>query len=247
MTKIAVALLLGAGGFLYAESGTPQPTAVLGDKITVTKTESGDFPTAGLLHLKNAVGMVTVTGWDQPGYEMITIKSTKTAVEAKDRGTSNAAANKTIESVKISTDRKGDEVTVSTAFPKHSKLARPLLGMTDFDLEYRIQVPYAARLDLEDVMGEINIEDTHGDLRASAGLGQINVRVREGSYAIDAKCNTGAVNSDFAGVDLQRHWWIVKWPGQTFTASASASAQNQPAQKMFLRVSYGDIVILKMH
>lgn len=243
MTKLAAALLLGACGLLYldtlhAESGTPKPTAVLGDKITVVKTESGDFPTAGLLHLKNAVGLVTVTGWDQPGYEMTTIKSTKTAVEDKDRD----AANKMIESVKISTGHKGEEVTVSTEFPKHSKIARPFLGMTDFDLEYRIHVPRAARLDIEDVMGEINLENLSGDLRASAGLGQINVRVPEGSYAIDAKCKTGVVNSDFPGIDLQRHWWIVKWPGQTFMASAASTSQ-----KMFLRVSYGDIVILKMH
>ncbi len=238
MRFMPIALLLGASGFLYAETGTSQPTAVLGDKIVVTKTESGDFPTAGLLHLKNAVGMVTVTGWDQPGYEMITIKSTKTAVEAKDK----EAANKMIGNVRISTEHKGEEVTVSTEFPKHSKLARPFVGMTDFDLEYRIHVPHAAGVDIEEVMGEINIENTGGDIRASAGLGQINVHVPEASYSIDAKSKTGAVNSDFAGIDLQRHWWIVKWPGQTFLANAPATAQ-----KMFLRVSYGDIVILKMH
>ncbi len=68
------------------------------------------------------------------------------------------------------------------------------------------------------------------------------MRVPEGMYAIDARSKLGAVNSDFPGSGRQLQWWKVKRPGQAFTASASGSAQ-----KMFLRASYGDIVILKIH
>ncbi len=221
-----------------APEAPAKPTAVLGDKIVVTKTETTDFPTAGLLRMTNAIGLVTITAWDDPKLEMTTIKSTKTAVQPKDRD----QANKLIENVKIATDRKGDEVTIATTYPKHSKVARPFVGRTDFDLEYRIHVPRAARLDIDEAMGEVNIESIRGDLHVIEGLGQINVRVPEGSYAIDARAKTGAVNSDFAGNERLLKWWVIRFPGQAFMASAAASAQ-----KMFLRVSYGDVVILRMH
>lgn len=221
-----------------APAAPPRPTAVLGDKIVVTKTETADFPTGGLLRMTNAVGELTITGWDQPNLEMTTIKSTKTAVDPKDRG----QANKLLDNVKISANRKGDELDISTAFPKHSKIARPFLGMTDFDLEYRIQVPRAARLDIAEVMGEVHIENVRGDIRAKENLGEITVRVPDGMYAIDAKSKLGTVNSDFPGQERQLRWWVVKWPGQAFMADAPAAAQ-----KMFLRAGYGDIVILRMH
>jgi hypothetical protein len=242
---IRLTLLAGMAGCLAQgadktpsspRAGAAQPAATLGAKIVVTKTETGDFPAGGLLRMKNAVGELTITGWDQPGFEMTTIKSTKTGVEAQDR----EASNKLLENVKIATERKGGEVTVTSAFPKHSKLARPFRGMTDFDLEYRLQVPRAARLDVEELMGEVHLENITGDIRAVEGLGEITVRVAEGSYAIDARSRWGAVSSDLAGIDRQLKWWVVKWPGQAFTASGNG-------QKMFLRTGYGDIVILKIH
>jgi hypothetical protein len=221
-----------------APASSPKPTATLGDKIVVTKMDASDFPTGGLLRMTNAVGELTITGWDQPNLEMTTIKSTKTAVEVKDRD----QANKLLDNVKISLERKGDELDISTAFPKHSKIARPFVGMTDFDLEYRIQAPRAAHLDIAGVMGEVHIENIRGDIRAKENLGEITVRVPDGMYAIDARSKLGAVNSDFPGTGRQLQWWVVKWPGQAFMASAPAAAQ-----KMFLRSSYGDIVILRMH
>jgi hypothetical protein len=258
MQNILRALLIGWGScaLLHAQAAgkaaspeTPKPTAVLGEKVVVTKTETADFPTGGLLRMKNAVGELTITGWDQPGFEMTIIKSTKTAVSTKTGDTKDRdASNKLLENVKVTTERKGDELTISSAFPKHSKLARPFVGITDFDLEYRIHVPRAARLDVEEYMGEVHLENTTGDIRAVEGLGEITVRVPEGMYAIDARSKLGAVNSDFAGNGRQLKWWVVRWPGQAFTSSpGAAGSAPASAQKMFLRTSYGDIVILKIH
>ncbi len=211
-------------------------------KLQISKTETADFPAGGALQLKNAVGELTITGWDQPNLEITSIKTTKAVVQEKDR----AAANKLLENVKIATERKGDAVIISTEFPKHSKLARPFLGMTDFDLEYRIHVPRKARLDVEEVMGEVHIENIAGDLRATDHMGEITVRVLEGTYAIDAKSKLGAVTSDFPGSQRQLQWWVVRWPGQAFLTTAPASGPAS-GQKLFLRAGYGDIVILKVH
>jgi len=228
---------LGICCLLRASDSTPKASLEappqLPQKVQVSHTERLDFPSSGTLRLKNSIGELTIEGWDQAGLEITTIKSSKVGVEGPERD----KAVKLLDSVKISTERKGDEVTVSASFPKHSKIARPFEGMTDFDLEYRIKVPRNAKLTVEHTQGEVHIEDIGGEIHATADRGLITVHVPDGQYAIDAKTKIGAVNSDFTGGEKSK-----KWLGHTFMASAPADAQ-----KMFLRVEYGDIIILRMN
>ena len=91
-------------------------------------------------------------------------------------------------------------------------------------------------------MGELHITGIAGEIHAVEGNGEITVQLPDGIYAIDAKSKLGAVNSDFPGTDRRAKWWVVAWPGHTFTASPSS-----PSQKIFLRAGYGDIVVLKIH
>jgi hypothetical protein len=139
--------------------------------------------------------------------------------------------------VKTATERKGDEVTISTSFPKHGKIARPFLGMTDFNLEYRIKVPRNAKLTVEHTIGEVHIDNVSGEIHTTGEMGLISVRVPDGQYAIDAKSKLGAVESDFPGSEKG-----TKWFGHAFLESGPADAQ-----KMFLRIEYGDIIVLRMH
>jgi hypothetical protein len=214
-----------------APQATTTPPAP--QKVEVSNTERSDFPSNGTLHLKNSVGELTIEDWDQAGMEITTIKSSKVAVEGQER----EKAVKILDSVKISTERKGDEVTISTAFPKHSKIARLFEGMTDFDLEYRIKVPKNAKLVVEHTMGEVHIDGVTGEIRATDGMGLISVRLPDGQYAIDAVSKLGAVDSDFPGNEKSK-----KWFGHTFLENTPAAAQ-----KLFLRIGYGDIVIALMH
>jgi hypothetical protein len=224
--------LLGLGlcCVLRAADATPPSTP---QKLEVTNTERSDFPAGGTLHLKNSVGELTIEGWDQAGLEITTIKSSKVGVEGRERD----KVSKLLENVKITTERKDQEVIISTAFPKHSKLVRLVEGMTDFDLEYRIKVPRAARLVVDHAMGEVHIEDIHGEIHATDDMGLITVQLPYGQYSIDALSKIGAVDSDFAGNEQTR-----KWFGQTFL-------ENSPeaGQKLFLRIRYGDIVIARLH
>jgi len=235
-------------------------------KVQVTNTERSDFPSGGTLHLKNSIGELTIEGWDQTGMEMTTIKSSKIAVEGPERD----KAVKLLDRVKIATERKGDEVTISTDFPKHSKIARPFLGKTDFDLEYRIKVPRNARLTIDQDMGEVHIDNIGGEIHATDSMGLITVRVPDGQYAIDARSKLGAVESDFPGNEKTKKWFGHTFLSGTGTerpspgpenlaspaAPGSAVPQNVPpklaiaptaTQKMFLRIGYGDIIIVRMH
>lgn len=216
MSALRISLFLALGACAWAQNAP------------MTKTEMADFPPGGLLRLGNAVGELTITGWDQPTIELTTIKSVKP---------DQKHADGLLDRVKVSMERKGDEVTVSTAYPKHSKLVRPFRGMIDFNLEYRIHIPQAARLDVESAMGEIHIENIAGNIRAKENLGEITVRLPDGMYSIDAKSKLGAVTSDFAG-DAHR----VRWFGEGFTGNPSGAVQS-----LFLRAQYGDILIFKTH
>ena len=217
---------------LLHATGHPEHTGAA-QKVQVTKTETSDFPAGGTLHLKNSVGELTIEGWDQPGMEITTITSSKVAVE----GLEKDKAIKLLDNVKITTERKGDEVIVSTEFPTHRKIARLFEGRTDFDLEYVIKVPRAAKLTVEHTMGEVHIDDIAGEIHVTDDMGLIGVRVPDGEYSIDAMTKIGAVNSDFPGTEQSR-----KWIGQTFLGDAKTSPQ-----KLFLRVRYGDIIIMRMH
>jgi hypothetical protein len=243
--------------FLHAED-LLQPKAPL--KLEVSSTERSDFPYGGTLHLKNSVGELTIEGWDQPGLEITTIKSSKTAVEGRER----EKASKLLDKVKVATERKGDEVTVSTVFHKHPKIERLWTGMTDFDLEYLIKVPRTAKLVIDHTMGEVHIDEISGEIHATGEMGLITVRLPDGQYAIDAMSKLGAVDSDFAGNEKSK-----KWFGHTFLAGGTgpaassdpaatgsrgnaavpAKALSAPAaaQTIFLRIKYGDIIVERMH
>src|ERR1700735_4084182 len=101
-------------------------------KVQVSKTEKMDFPANGTLRLQNSTGELTIEGWDQPGVEITTTKSGKTAYTAPDRG----QAARDLDRVQISTKRNGDEVVVTTDFPHHRAFpyVTPLQTVTNFDL-----------------------------------------------------------------------------------------------------------------
>ncbi len=208
------------------------------EKIVITEAQKADLPANGSLRMTNAIGELTIEAWDEPGMEITTIKSTKTAVDAKDRD----AANKLLASVKVVTERKDQGLVISTTYPTHPKLARLFIGMTEFDLEYRIKVPRTTSLTIDEVMGEVHIDNIAGELHIMNHLGETTVRLPDGAYSIDARSKIGSVESDFPGTSRGLKWFVVRWPGQAFTSNALPAPQ-----KIFLRAGFGDILILKQH
>ncbi|HMD48930.1 MAG TPA: hypothetical protein VKG79_07520 [Bryobacteraceae bacterium] len=218
--------LLGAGLLLAADE--PRQKAV------VSNTQHLDFPAGGQLRFVHSTGDLTIEAWDQPGIEMTTIKSTKEDYDAKDR--EKAAAE--FQKIQIETERKGDELVVTTKFP-HLDLPppTPFGAATNFDLEYRIKAPRNARVSIDHNVGEVHVEDISGEIHVTARQGLILLHLPEdGKYAIDAKSGVGAVNSDFPGTG-HRAGLIF---GHHFTGNPSGAAQ-----KLTLRIRYGDVVILK--
>jgi len=201
--------------------------------VQVTKTERLDFPSGGLLRLKNSIGQVTVEGWDRPDVELTTTKSTKDAYNSHDR----EKAVRELDQVHSAAERHGDELVIATDFQRHGIFKPFLRGGTLFDLDYRISVPRNARIAIEHDTGFVSLENVAGDIRVTASEGEIALHLPEdGQYAIDAKSKLGDVISDFPGHTQRKLWFL----GKQFAHENTAASQ-----KIDLRAGYGDIIILK--
>jgi Putative adhesin len=215
-----LAVLIGICGLLWAED---EPMK----KVQVSHTERMEFPAGGLLRLKNSAGEVSVEGWDQREIEITTVKSTTSAVAVGDR----EKASHELDGVRISTERKGEEIVVATQFPRHY---RGLLHPTD--LEYRIKVPMDAKLAVEHGSGEVHVDNLTSDIHVRVRDGGVTLLLPpEGKYAIDAKSTAGEVMSDFPGRHTRKMWGL-----------GHQVVQTTGTQKLDLRVGYGDIMILKI-
>jgi hypothetical protein len=228
--------------YKFALLGLCVACLLLGDdeapqKVQVSKTEKMDFPANGTLRLENSTGELTIEGWDQPGVEITTTKSSKEEYPAKDRD----KATKELDRVQISAKPNGNELVITTEYPRHRAFpyVTPLQTVTNFDLEYVIKVPRNAKLILKHDDGEVHVDDVTGNIDATARQGLIALRVvSEMPPAIDAKSYIGTVNSDFAGNETLQPLHF----GHKFVEGASTAPQT-----LHLRIGYGDIVILKAH
>jgi hypothetical protein len=225
--KRTLTLIFAIGCLLPASDEIPQ-------RIQITKTERADLPAGGTVRLKNSTGELTIEGWDQPGVEITTTKSTMLKYPAA--GAERDKASHMLDEVKVSEATEGGQLVITTDFPRHRRfLPRPSVGARDFDLEYLIKVPRDAKLIVDHDSGEIHFDEVTGDIHATVIQGLITLHLPQtAQYAIDAKSKIGEVISDFPGTTTRKHF------GHAFTES------TQAPHHLDLRIDYGDIVILKI-
>ena len=144
-----------------------------------------------------------------------------------------------LEKVKVTAERHGDEVVISTTSPRHRPfgLPYPLCGQTNFDLEYQIQAPANTRIIADHTLGQVNIDGLVSDIHVTLSQGEILLNLpEEEKFAIHAKSGFGTVNSDFPGEVKRRGW---------FVGHRSIDENSAATHKLNLKVAFGDIVILK--
>jgi hypothetical protein len=225
--KPTLTLIIAISCLLSADDQIPR-------KIQIAKTEHADLPSGGTVRLKNSTGELTIEGWDQPGVEITTTKSTKLAYA--ESGAAREKASHDLDGVRVTVTHEGDELIIATDFPRGRRyLPRPSVGARDFDLDYRIKVPRDAKLIVDHDAGEIHFDDVRGDIQATTIQGTITLRLApESRYAIDAKSKIGDVDSDFAGTTTRKRF------GHEFVQT------SQAPHKLYLRNGYGDIIILRI-
>jgi hypothetical protein len=218
----------GVSGLLLAVDA-PGPR----EKVQQSKTERMEFPPGGLLRLNGLAGDLRIEGWDQPGVEITTTKTTK---EEYDSATRQKGVDE-LDQVRIASERHDDELVITATLPRYGHFKPPLPGGTRVDLVSHVYVPRAARLAIDHGSGNVYIEDVAGDIRASILSGEILLRLPgKGQYDVDARSKWGSVTSDFPGQAHKARWLV----GHRFAGHPEGSAQ-----KLYLRAGYGDIIVLK--
>jgi hypothetical protein len=203
------------------------------EKLQQTKTERMDFPSGGLLRLNGLSGDLTIEGWNQPGVEITTTKTTK---QEYDSATRQKGVDE-LDQVRLASERHGTELVVTSTIPRYGHFKPPLPGSTRVDLVSHVYVPHSARLAIDHGSGNLYIEDVAGGIEAAIGQGTILLRLAEqGEYDIDARSKWGSVTSDFPGRQRKARWLV----GHQFAGHSEGGAQ-----KLHLRAGYGDIIILK--
>ncbi len=151
-------------------------------------------------------------------------------VEAWDRSDVEITTIRYSDKARVAAERHGDELVVTTDAPRHR-------AHSEFDLEYRIKAPASAKLIAEHDLGDVNIDGLAGDIQVTLCQGEILLHLpQDRQYNIHARSQFGNVNSDFPGPE-KRRWWLL--------GHRSVNESPQAAHKLNLRVTSGDIVILK--
>jgi hypothetical protein len=214
---------------LPAAVDTPSPK----ENLQQAKTERMDFPSGGLLRLNGFPGDLTIEGWDQPGIEITTTKTTKEEYDSSTREKGAAV----LDQVRLRSERHGDELVLTLTVPRNGHFSPPLPGRTRFDLVSHIYVPHSARLAVDHGSGNLYVEDVAGNIEAAIRQGTILLRLPDqGQYDIDARSKWGSVTSDFPGQMRKTRWQV----GHQFIGHPEGGAQ-----KLNLRAGYGDIIVLK--
>ena len=200
------------------------------DQVQVSKTEHFDLPSGGSLRLKNSIGEVTVESWDHAGVEVTTVKRPIREYPPQDR----RKAAKNLDRVSVSSHLSGDELVITTDFPKRGFL---YLLNVNFFMDYRIKVPANTRLIVDHTSGEVHVENLTSDIQVAVRHGEITLDVPASNrYAIHASSHWGSVVSDLPGTEKRRFWLIGHQAG---------NAGSQAPHQLNLKVGYGDIIIFK--
>jgi hypothetical protein len=152
-------------------------------------------------------------------------------VEGWDRPDVEIITIQASDKVRVVAERRGDEIVVTTSDPRHHGFL--LHGAEPSELAYNIKVPRNAKLMVHHEGGEVHVDNITGDIHATNRQGAITLHLTwKGPAEIDAKSHLGSVTSDFPG-GVKRRWLVGHYLMQP----------NASAQKLYLRIGYGDIII----
>jgi len=218
---ISVAIPLGAG-------------SLSSQILTVSETKTLDASPASTLHLETSRGAVSIEGWDQPRVEITVVKSTTGLFRAADAA-QREAATRLLEHAQIKSDRKGDEILISTQVPRHNR--------GELQVQYFIKAPRRSKIVIDHGNGGIYVIGMAGDVQANLQQGQIVLTLPENTeYAIDARATLGEVYWESDGQGQRHHLFGHSFVGASVLGGASAATQApmkaQPGQTVPITVTH---------
>jgi hypothetical protein len=201
------------------------------ERLSTTHTERFNVPAATTIRLENSFGEVDIDGWDRLEVELTVVRTIEHLYDAIDR----AEGQRSLESAQIRAKQDGNDIVISTAYVPWN--GKHLLSRREIGISYRIKAPRASKLIIDHNRGGVNVSNISGDMHATVINGQITLALPVGGqYAIDSQCKIGDVYSDFDGHYQRKHLLGKKFGRQS----------SVPATNLYLRVRFGDIMILKL-
>jgi len=148
----------------------------------------------GTLFVDTRIGDVRVEGWDKPGVE---IDAEKVVQAGSEEG-----ARKLFEQIQIQLNENGEEVFLRALFPPRRPW-RLFRGATKLSVNFRIRMPYEAKLTLQCVDGDVRVSGIagHQQIRVSYGDVEVTIPSVPRLHSLDARAFLGYVQSDLHGED----------------------------------------------
>lgn len=188
--------------------------------VRTSEKKTLDAAPSGTLHLENARGAVNIEGWDQATVEITVIKSTTGLFRASDAAQRDAATHLQ-EHAQVTSERKGDEILISTQVPRRDRGA--------LEVMYYIRAPRDSKIVING-NGGVYVIGMTGDIQANMQHGEITLTLPENAeYGVDARATFGEVYWGVDGQGERHHLLGHSFVGATVSSNPSAATQG-PAQ-----------------
>ena len=149
-----------------------------------THTDSRDFASGGMLHVRLSVGDMHIKRGDGAKISL--------------RYTIRSRRERNVKNAHVDFDVRGNDATLEFHAPSGSN--------TQFDVE--LEVPMNTNLDVHDKVGNLTVEDVEGDKDLELGVGDIHVIRERSTYRlVRASTGIGDVNGDGYG---ETSGWLGK-------------------------------------
>jgi DUF4097 and DUF4098 domain-containing protein YvlB len=167
--------------------------------------ETRPFEPGGTFRLDNVNGTVTIVAWDQENVRI---------------GAEKAANNeKALESIEVEIDGEGDWVEVKTRLPR----SRSFFG-SGGKVDYFVQIPARATIQVETVNGKLEVEGIQGQVRASTVNG--SVHIFDVSGEVESSTVNGSIEATYIEVDAKgRHRFSTTNGSVTLRLPTDASGE----------------------
>ncbi|MBN2135307.1 MAG: DUF4097 family beta strand repeat protein [Acidobacteria bacterium] len=231
MYKKAVLVLIGVA-FLLSGCGE------LSTKEVATLKEKKEFkaPKGYTLQLKNKRGKANITGWSKDTIEV--------AYKVVSKASTYAKADAEVSKIDVEFSEEDGKLKIFVDYPPQSGL----IHMERSYVEFRIQVPYDCKIEVdsssmdaivEDIDATVKIDASSGDLRVENVKGVINLETSSGDITIlESKGDVRAYTSsgDIYARDLESKEMNLR------TSSGDQKIFSSSAFSLVSKSSSGDII-----
>lgn len=183
MNRLAARTTLALVFAVYLATGV-----ATGATLEETIEETVPFAAGSLLQVENTNGSIEISVWERGEVHIVAEKKVRT------RGGQDPA--EVLEALQVIIEQTSDGVRIDTEHPRRER------GWWDrgvsSSVDYRIQVPSDANLDVETVNGKVTVDGVHGDLTLGSTNGGITVEDSGGR--VDARTTNGGIDIELREV-----------------------------------------------